>query len=122
MSNKLYVGNISYNTTEDTLRAVFSEDGKSVKQVDIIKDRDTGLSRGFAFITMASDGDAKEAAQALDGREIDGRSLRVNEAQDKPKKDSSFRQSGDRRGGGSPEVEIRRDHRWKKRRDNDGDF
>jgi len=83
MGNRLYVGNLSYNTTEESLRAVFAADGRTVSEVKIITDRDTGQPRGFAFVTMATPADATAAIAALDGRELDGRTLKVNEAQDK---------------------------------------
>ncbi|MDP2306143.1 MAG: RNA-binding protein, partial [Pseudomonadota bacterium] len=89
MASKLYVGNLSYNTTEDSLRDAFSSAGQVVK-VSIMHDRDTGQSRGFAFVEMASQSDAEAAIKALDGREVDGRALRVNEA----------RERTDRPGGG----------------------
>ena len=83
MSRKLYVGNLSYDTSEDSLRAAFSEDGREVVSVAIITDRDTGRPRGFAFVEMGSPADAEGAISALDGTELDGRSLRVNEAQER---------------------------------------
>ncbi len=82
MASKLYVGNLSYNTTEDSLRDAFSSAGQVVK-VSIMHDRDTGQSRGFAFVEMASQSDAEAAIKALDGREVDGRALRVNEARER---------------------------------------
>ena len=83
MSRKLYVGNLSYDTSEDSLRAAFSQDGREVVSVAIITDRDTGRPRGFAFVEMGSPADAEGAISALDGTELDGRSLRVNEAQER---------------------------------------
>ena len=83
MGSKLYVGNLSYQTDEDALRNTFGADGRAVSEVAIITDRDTGRPRGFAFVTMASDRDAKAAIEALDGQMMDGRTLRVNEAQDR---------------------------------------
>ena len=85
MGSKLYVGNLNFTTSEDALRAAFAADGRSVKEVAIPSDRETGRPRGFAFVTMGSDADAKAAIAALDGKDLDGRSLRVNEAQDKPR-------------------------------------
>src|SRR5262245_4740803 len=85
MGSKLYVGNLSYTTTEDSLRAAFSANGRTVKEVAIPADRETGRPRGFAFVTMGSDADAKAAIAALDGKDLDGRKLKVNEAQDKPR-------------------------------------
>jgi len=85
MGTKLYVGNLNYTTTEDGLRAAFSAEGRTVKEVAIPSDRETGRPRGFAFVTMGSDADAKAAIAAMDGKDLDGRSLKVNEAQDKPR-------------------------------------
>jgi RNA recognition motif-containing protein len=83
MGSKLYVGNISYDTTEEDLREAFAADGRTVSEVAVIMDRDTGRPRGFAFVTMGSDADAKAAIEALDGQSLGGRTLKVNEAQDK---------------------------------------
>ena len=79
---KLYVGNISFDTTEDTLRNTFAEHG-DVEEVAVITDRDTGRPRGFAFVTMRDDNAARAAIDALNGKELDGRSLNVNEARAK---------------------------------------
>ena len=97
MGSKLYVGNLNFTTTEDTLRAAFSENGRTVKEVAIPSDRETGRPRGFAFVTMGSDADAKAAIAALDGKDLDGRSLKVNEAQDRPARSGG---GGGRPGGG----------------------
>jgi len=94
MGSKLYVGNLNFTTTEDALRNAFAADGRTVREVAIPSDRDTGRPRGFAFVTMGSDADAKAAITALDGKDLDGRSLRVNEAQDRPQR------SGGGGGGG----------------------
>jgi len=94
MGSKLFVGNLSYNTTEADLRAAFSADGRQVKEVAIITDRMTGQPRGFAFVQMGSNEEAAAAIQALDGTQLDGRALRVNEAQE--------RQGGG--GGGGPRA------------------
>ena len=67
MGNKLYVGNLNYNTSEEELREHFAADGRSVTEVAIIMDRDTGRPRGFAFVTMGSQDDAQAAVEALDG-------------------------------------------------------
>ena len=80
MTTKLYVGNLNYTTTEDGLRTAFAADGRTVREVAIPNDRDTGRPRGFAFVEMGSEGDAKAAIAALDGKDLDGRSLKVNEA------------------------------------------
>jgi RNA recognition motif-containing protein len=86
MAKKLYVGNLSYNTTEDTLRNLFSEFG-SVSSAKIIFNRDTGESKGFGFVEMSSDEEANAAINGANGREFEGRQLRVNEAMDKPHHD-----------------------------------
>ena len=76
---RLYVGNLSYSTTQDTLENEFSACG-SVDEVAIINDRETGRPRGFAFVTMSNPEDGKTAIESLYGREIDGRAITVNEA------------------------------------------
>ena len=78
---KLYVGNLSFTTTEESVRTLFSQHG-TVEKVSLISDRDTGRPRGFGFVEM-SNADAARAMQALNGTELDGRSLKVNEAQDR---------------------------------------
>ena len=75
----IYVGNLSYNTDEGNLESIFSEYG-TVESVRIVKDRDTGRSKGFGFVDMPDDQEAAAAIEALNGQEIDGRTLRVNEA------------------------------------------
>ena len=81
MGTRLYVGNLSFQTTEDSLRAAFEGEGRQVTDVKIMLDRDTGRSRGFAFVEMANEQDAQSAIQAMNGADVDGRPLRVNEAQ-----------------------------------------
>jgi len=85
---RLYVGNLPFSATEESLRALFSKHG-TVEKVSLITDRDTGRPRGFGFVEMSS-ADAQRAIQGLDGTDFGGRPLRVNEAQDRP------------RGGGGP--------------------
>jgi RNA recognition motif-containing protein len=85
MAKKLYVGNLSYNTTEDSLRNMFSAFG-TVASAKIIIDRDSGNSKGFGFIEMSSDDEAAAAIAGTNGKECDGRQLRVNEAMDKPRR------------------------------------
>ena len=92
MSTNLYVGNLSYNTTEDTLRTLFEEFG-DLESVKLITDRYTGRSRGFAFVEMASEEDAEKAISSLNGKSVDGRELKVDKA--KPKTDRG--QQGGRR-------------------------
>ena len=79
MEVKLYVGNMTYDTTEDQLRTMFTEAG-TVVQVDVIKDRDTGTAKGFAFITMSSQAEATAAISMFNGKEVSGRPLTVNTA------------------------------------------
>jgi len=97
MSAKLYVGNLSFGTTEQDLEELFSQSGQ-VESASIVTDRDTGRSRGFAFVEMATKEAADAAIQALDGRELDGRTLKVNEA--KPKEDRGGRGGFGGGGGG----------------------
>ena len=77
---KIYVGNLSYSTTEDQLREAFAEHGE-VEEATVVTDRDTGRARGFGFVTMPNSEGAKAAIQALNATELDGRTLKVNEAQ-----------------------------------------
>ena len=83
MGKRLYVGNLSYDSTEQSLRDAFSQDGRTVADVFIMTDRDTGRPRGFGFVEMASDSDAQAAIQALDGSSLDGRNITVNEARER---------------------------------------
>lgn len=75
--NKLYVGNMSFNSSEDDIRDAFAAYG-SVTSVNIITDRETGRPRGFAFVEMGSDSEAQAAVQAMDGQDLGGRNLKVN--------------------------------------------
>ena len=79
MSTKLYVGNLSFNTTAQDLETMFGASG-TVVSASLIEDRETGRSRGFAFVEMSSAAEAKAAITALDGKEVEGRNLKVNEA------------------------------------------
>ena len=79
---KIYVGNISFDTVEENLRTAFAAHGE-VEEVAVITDRDTGRPRGFAFVTMADDASARAAIEALNGTELDGRTLNVSEARAK---------------------------------------
>ncbi len=96
MSTKLYVGNLSFDTTDQDLRDVFAEIG-TVESTNIIEDRDTGRSRGFAFVEMSSQEEAQNAISELDGKEVDGRNLKVNEA--KPRENRGGGGGGRGRGG-----------------------
>jgi RNA recognition motif-containing protein len=88
METKLYVGNLSYNTTEDGLRAAFAPSG-TVMAVDMIKDRDTGRMKGFAFVTMSSDEEAQNAIKSLNEKMLDDRPIKVNVA--RPREESPRR-------------------------------
>ena len=92
----LYVGNLPHSTTEAELRTIFHEHG-AVERVSIVTDRETGRARGFAFVEMTDSGEADKAIAALDGSDLGGRAMKVNEA--KPKTDRP-RSGGQRFGGG----------------------
>ncbi|HEV3098958.1 MAG TPA: RNA-binding protein [Candidatus Udaeobacter sp.] len=79
MGTKLYVGNLSFNTTENELQELFAQAG-TVQEVTLMQDKFTGKSRGFAFVTMSSDEDAQNAISKLNGQTVEGRALTVNEA------------------------------------------
>jgi len=93
MAKEVYVGNISFSATEESLKEAFSAFG-TVESVNIITDRETGRSRGFAFVKMSQDDEANAAINGMNGKELDGRPLKVNEA-----KQREF-SGGGRRGGG----------------------
>lgn len=96
MSTRLYVGNLSYHTTESQLRDLFGDVGE-VESVAVVTDRDTGRPRGFAFVEMASNEGAQEAIRQLDGKNVDDREIRVSEA--RPRENRSPRGNrGGRRG------------------------
>ncbi|MDD5040440.1 MAG: RNA-binding protein [Patescibacteria group bacterium] len=88
MAKKLYVGNLSYNVNDDQLRDAFAQAG-TVTSAQVVVDRISGRSRGFGFVEMASDEEAQAAVEAMDGKELDGRALKVNEARpmaDRPRR------------------------------------
>jgi RNA recognition motif-containing protein len=93
---KLYIGNIAYSTTEQTLRETFGQYG-AIEEVAVIMDRETGRPRGFAFITMKNDAEGKAAIENLNGTQLDGRTIAVNEARPKP---AGGPRGGNRGGGG----------------------
>jgi cold-inducible RNA-binding protein len=95
---KLFVGNIPHSTSEAELRALFEPHGK-VDQVSVVTDRDTGRSRGFAFVEMTDSAEAEKAIAALNGKELGGRALNINEARPKTDRGGSGPRSG---GGGRP--------------------
>lgn len=93
MEVKLYVGNMTYDTTEEQLRTMFAEAG-TVVTVDVIKDRNTGTAKGFAFITMSSQADAAKAISLFNGKEVGGRPLTVNTAKPREERPSGGRSFG----------------------------
>jgi len=103
MSSRLYVGNLSYDTDTESLRTAFSSSGE-VTDAHVVTDRESGRSRGFGFVTMASDEAAKKAIEAMNGAMLDGRAIRVNEAEERPRGGggggAGFRGGGGFGGGG----------------------
>jgi RNA recognition motif-containing protein len=89
MAKKIYVGNLSFSTTEDSLSDTFGQFGEVVSAV-IVTDRYTGRSRGFGFVEMDDENAADAAITALDGKELDGRNLRVNVANSKPRRENDY--------------------------------
>ncbi|HYO83586.1 MAG TPA: RNA-binding protein [Bryobacteraceae bacterium] len=100
----IFVGNLSFGTTEATIRSMFESYG-SVDRVNIVTDRDTGQARGFAFVEMGVDAEGNAAINGLNGRDVDGRTLNVNEARPKAERGSG---GGGYRGGGGGS----RQNRW----------
>jgi RNA recognition motif-containing protein len=98
MSNRLYVGNLPFSATAETLRAAFAPSGE-VTDVHVVNDRETGRSRGFGFVTMGNAHEAAKAIAAMNGTTLDGRELRVNEAEERPQHGGGG--GGFRNGGGS---------------------
>ena len=99
MSTRLYVGNLSFNTTGDAVREQFAQHGE-VTDVHVVMDRDTGRPRGFAFVTMGSPAEATKAIAEMNGKTLDGRPLRVNEAEERPQRGGGGGGGGGRSGGG----------------------
>ena len=106
---KLFVGNIPHSTTEAELRALFEPHG-AIEQVSIVTDRDTGRSRGFAFVEMENETEADQAIAALNGFTMDGRALNVNEA--RPKPDRGFGGGGGGRDDYQGHARQPREPRW----------
>lgn len=117
MSKKLYVGNLSFDATEDQVREMFAEHG-TVESVAMITDRDTGRFRGFCFVEMETSA-ANAAIKALDGKDVDGRDLRVNEAKPREERSGGGQRSGGQRSGGSRGGQYGGDNR-NRRNDNSG--
>jgi RNA recognition motif-containing protein len=86
MTKRLYVGNLSWDTSEDTLRSTFEAGGRTVTDCHIVSDRETGRPRGFAFVELSTEDEARAAIDELDGTNLDGRDIRVNEAQERQRR------------------------------------
>lgn len=119
----IFVGNLEFGATEEAIRSLFETYG-AVERVSIVTDRDTGRSRGFAFVEMTNDGEAERAIAALNGTNLGGRSLNINEARPKTERGGSrpggggrgfgggFDRGGDRGAGGGGHARQRREPRW----------
>ena len=112
MSNKLYVGNLAFQTTTQDLQALFAQAG-TVESASIIGDRDTGRSKGFAFVEMSTEEEAASAIQQFNGKEVAGRMLKVNEARPRENRSGGGggRNFGGNRGGGG-DYGRRSEPRW----------
>src|SRR3954447_24613993 len=99
MNTRLYVGNLSFNTTADGVRTAFQQFG-TVSDVHLVTDRETGRSRGFAFVTMGPPEEAAKSIEGMDGKTLDGRPLRVNEAEQRQQRGGGGGGGGYRGGGG----------------------
>jgi RNA recognition motif-containing protein len=108
MGTRLYVGNLSYNVTEPELKDAFGENGRNVKEVKVVLDRDTGRPRGFAFVEMTTDAEAAQAIETLNGREIQGRPINVSEARERAPRSGGG--GGGYGGGGGGGGRGGRDH------------
>jgi len=105
----IFVGNLDFSTTESDLRALFEPYG-AVERVSVVTDRDTGRSRGFAFVEMTSNSEAGTAISELDGRDVNGRAIKVNEA--RPKTEGGGGGGYGNRSGGGGGPRKRREPRW----------
>jgi RNA recognition motif-containing protein len=101
MGTRVYVGNLSFHTTEDSLRAFVTEGGRAASNVSLVTDRDSGQPRGFAFVDFPSGADAQAAIGALNGTPLDGRTLTVNEAREREPRGAGG--GGGRGRGGHPD-------------------
>jgi len=100
MSTRLYVGNLAFQTSKSSLEEAFASGGREVTDVHIVMDRSTGQSRGFAFVTMGTQQQANDAISQMNGAMLDGRALRVNEAEERPARSGGFGGGGGDRSGG----------------------
>ena len=114
MSTRLYVGNLNFRTTSDELREIFSQAGE-VENASVVEDRDTGRSRGFGFVEMATAEGAAAAIEQFNGKEFGGRTLTVNEARPRVERGGGYGGGGDRGGrgyGGGGGGGREREPRW----------
>ena len=112
MSTKLYVGNLAFQTTSQELQQLFGQAG-TVQSASVVEDRDTGRSRGFAFVEMSSQEEANSAIEQYNGKELGGRALKVNEAKPRENRSGGGRGFSDNRGGGyGGNVGRRSEPRW----------
>ncbi len=100
MGNRLYVGNLSFHSNQDSLRNAFAEFGE-VNDVHVVSDRETGQSRGFGFVTMGTNEAAQNAIRTMNGAMLDGRALKVNEAEERQSRGGGGGGGGGRSGGGN---------------------
>lgn len=107
MSDRVFVGNLSYSASDDDLRVAFEEGGFEVKDVTIVTDRETGQPRGFGFVTLGKPGDAENAIRTMDGHLVAGRPIRVNVANERERRGGGG--GGDRRSGGGRDQGRRHD-------------
>ena len=110
MAKKLYIGGLSYSTVDDGLKEAFAQYG-TVESASVITDKMSGRSRGFGFVEMATEEEAQAAIEAMNGKELDGRTITVNEArpqEDRPRQDG-FSRGGGGRGFGGGGGDRRRD-------------
>jgi cold-inducible RNA-binding protein len=99
MNTRVYVGNLAFHTTEEALQTAFAQFGE-VSEVKLMLDRESGRSRGFAFVSMATEDGAKKAIEQMNGALVDGRPLRVNEAEARPERSFGGGGGGERKSGG----------------------
>lgn len=105
----IFVGNISFGATEETIRSLFESYG-TIARVSLVTDRETGQPRGFGFVEMENDAEAEKAIAGLNGRDLDGRTLNINEARPKTDRPSGF--GGRPSGGGGGAGPRRKQNRW----------
>lgn len=111
MSSRLYVGNLPFTVTTEALRSAFTPSG-DVTDVHIVTDRESGQSRGFGFVTMGNSNEAAKAIATMNGAMLDGRPLRVNEAEERPQRNNGFGGGGGGGGDRGGKNAGRRQNRW----------